>query len=130
MATSPLLQLENVSFAYGGEPVLDRLTLDVQPGEYVGVIGPNGGGKTTLIKVMLGLIQPGSGQVHLFGQPLSEFKDCWRIGYVPQTATSFDARFPITVEEVVALGRVARLGLGRRFSPADRAAVHKALDQV
>jgi zinc transport system ATP-binding protein len=130
MATSPLLQLENVSFAYGGEPVLDRITLDVQSGEYVGIIGPNGGGKTTLLKVMLGLIQPGSGEVQLFGQPLHQFKDWWRIGYVPQKATSFDPRFPITVEEVVSLGRVARRGLGRRFSPADHAAVQKALAQV
>jgi zinc transport system ATP-binding protein len=128
--TTPLIQFDNVSFAYGGEPVLDRITLEVNPGEYVGVIGPNGGGKTTLLRVMLGLNKPGSGQIKLFGEPVQTFKDWWKIGYVPQKATNVDSRFPITVEEVVALGRVAKVGLWRRFNKADHAAIARALEQV
>lgn len=126
----PLLQLTDVSVKYGEEPVLDRVTMEVHEGDYVGVIGPNGGGKTTLLKVMLGLITPTSGEVQLLGRPVREFREWWRVGYVPQRATSLDVRFPTTVEEVVALGRVARVGLWHRLGRADREAVTEALEQV
>jgi zinc transport system ATP-binding protein len=130
MPVRPLIQLDNVSFAYNGEPVLDRITLEVNQGDYVGVIGPNGGGKTTLIRVMLGLVQPGSGDVRLFGQPINKFRDWSRVGYVPQKPSNFDARLPVTVEEVVGLGRVSKVGPWRRFGPDDRAAVTHALERV
>jgi zinc transport system ATP-binding protein len=130
MATAPLIQLDNVNFAYRGEPALDRISLEIQRGDYVGIIGPNGGGKTTLLRVMLGLARPGSGEVRLFGQPVQSFKEWWRVGYVPQKATNFDTRFPITVEEVVALGRVSKVGLWKGFGRADRAAITRALEQV
>ena len=130
MAITPLIQLNNVSFAYQGEPVLSRISLEINEGEYVGVIGPNGGGKTTLLRVILGLSKPGSGEVSLFGQPVHLFKDWWKIGYVPQQATNIDARFPVTVEEIVSLGRVARVGVLRHFKKSDRLAVTRALQRV
>jgi zinc transport system ATP-binding protein len=130
MANSPLIQLENVSFTYHGEPVLDRISLEVSQGEYVGIIGPNGGGKTTLLRVILGLSKPGSGQVSLFGQPIHLFKDWWKIGYVAQQATNIDARFPVTVEEIVSLGRVAKVGILHHFKKSDRLAITRALERV
>jgi zinc transport system ATP-binding protein len=130
MANQPLISLNDVSFSYGSEPALDHISLDIHRGEYVGVIGPNGGGKTTLLRTMLGLIRPQSGAVKLFGQAPHEFKEWWRLGYVPQKATNFEARFPITVEEVAMLGRVAKVGIGRRFTAADKQAVDHALEQA
>jgi zinc transport system ATP-binding protein len=128
--TFPLIQLKDVSFMRNNEPVLDHISLNIEAGEYVGVIGPNGGGKTTLLRIMLGLIKPTAGQVKLVGASPDRFRDWWKIGYVPQKAASFDARFPITVEEVVMLGRVSKLGIGRRPSSTDRQAVSQALEQV
>ncbi|HSX34558.1 MAG TPA: metal ABC transporter ATP-binding protein [Candidatus Saccharimonadales bacterium] len=103
-AHQPIIELKNVSFAYGAQPTLHNLNLTVEPGEYVGVIGPNGGGKTTLIKLLLGLLQPQEGTVELFGTPARQFKDRSKIGYVPQRIGSNDFRLPITVLEVVRFG--------------------------
>jgi zinc transport system ATP-binding protein len=102
--SEPVVELKNVSFAYGGEPTLVDLNLKVAAGEYVGVIGPNGGGKTTLMKLMLGLLTPDKGEVKLFGVPRNQFSHWHKIGYVPQRFGSSDFRLPITVEEVVGFG--------------------------
>jgi len=130
MTTTPLIQLTDVNFAYHGEAALTHISLEVDRGEYVGIIGPNGGGKTTLLRVLLGLTKPDDGQVSLFGQPVHQFKDWWKIGYVPQQATNVDARFPVTVEEIVSLGRVARVGMWHHFKKADRLAITRALERV
>lgn len=131
MASAPLVSLRELSFGYDDNLVLDRVTLDVAPGEYVGLIGPNGSGKTTLLKLLLGLLpMPRTGTALLFGRPVQEFRDWWRIGYVAQKAASFNSAFPATVEEVVITGRAARRGLFRRYTGEDRQAVSSALDRV
>lgn len=128
---APLVQLDNVSFGYGPEPVLEAINLAVHRGDYLGLIGPNGSGKTTLLKLILGsLPAPRSGEVRLFGTPAPAFRERWRIGYVGQKAASFNSGFPATVEEVVATGMAARRGLFRFYTAADRAAVREALDRV
>lgn len=127
---APVIELSGVHFSYGAQPVLEDIHLRVQPGEFVGIVGPNGGGKTTLLKVMLGLLRPQRGRVRLFGRDVERFQDWTRIGYVPQVATHFDPRFPATVEEVVAAGRFARAGLFKRLDRADRAAITAALEMV
>lgn len=104
MSATPALTVRNLNFSYGSTPVLSNLTFEVDEGAYVGVIGPNGGGKTTLLKIILGLIEPGSGSLSVFGvQPIQARKD-GRIGYVPQRATQLEHRFPATVLEVVRSG--------------------------
>jgi zinc transport system ATP-binding protein len=128
--TAPFVELNDVSFAYNGEPVLSRIGLEVHRGEYLGVIGPNGGGKTTLLKLALGLLQPTSGTVKLFGRPVGQFKDWSKIGYVSQRATTTESKLPLTVEEVVSFGRVARAGLFRSLGADDRAAVTRAMERV
>ncbi len=125
--TASLIELNDIVFMYGEEPVLQDISLTVHKGEYDGLIGPNGGGKTTLLRIILGLLKPASGEVKLFGQPLSEFKDWSKIGYLPQRMTQTDIRFPITVEEVVSQGRIAKAGLFHRHSDEDVAAVDRAL---
>jgi zinc transport system ATP-binding protein len=125
-----LVELRDVCFEYGGEPTLEDVTLHVTRGEFAGLIGPNGSGKSTLLKIILGLLRPTTGTVRLFGQDAARFDERWRIGYVPQRLTNLDAQFPATVEEVVGMGRFARLGLFRRPGAADRTAVEHALAAV
>jgi len=123
---TPLVELRGVSFAYEAVPVLEDVTLAVEYCDFLGIIGPNGGGKTTLLKVMLGLLAPGRGEVRLFGEPIERF-DAWhRLGYVPQKLV-FDPTLPATVEEVVTTGLAARGGLFSRPSRAERERAGDAL---
>jgi zinc transport system ATP-binding protein len=126
----PLVWLEHVCFSHGAEQVLDQVSLQIHRGDFLGIIGPNGAGKTTLLRIILGLERSGCGHVRLFGQDVAAFRDWHRIGYVPQKATAFEARFPATAFEVVQSGRCGRAGLGRRFGAADRQASLRALETV
>lgn len=121
------IELNDVHFSYNGDPVLKGISFTVKKGEYAGIIGPNGGGKTTLLRVILGLTKPHAGSARLFGEPIASFKNWAKIGYLPQRAAHVDGRFPITVYEVVSQGRVAKAGLFKRFSSDDFAAIDKAL---
>ncbi|MHB1118266.1 MAG: metal ABC transporter ATP-binding protein [Minisyncoccota bacterium] len=122
------IEVDNVSFSYAGDPVLENLSFRVKKGEYLGIIGPNGGGKTTLIKIILGLLHPSGGAVKLFGIDQHDFKEKYRIGYVPQRATQDIKEFPATVFEVVRSGRIPRRGLFRWFSKKDIDAVERAME--
>jgi len=99
-----ILQLTNVTASYNGAPALEGVNLTVQQGDYVAIFGPNGGGKTTLLKCILGLLQPREGSVSVFGKPPTQARD--RIGYVPQYATMRDT-IPAKVADVVSMGCVA-----------------------
>ena len=124
------VELKDVSFAYpGGPPVLSGVDLAVRTGEFVTIAGPNGGGKTTLLRVALGLERPLSGEARLFGEPADSVPDRFRIGYLAQRSRlGIDA--PATVSEVVAAGRVARRGLLKPFGRDDRAAIAAAIGRV
>lgn len=128
--SEPVVQISNVSFRYGEEVVLDHVSADIQAGEFVGIIGPNGSGKTTLLKLILGLLKPESGEVKLFGQAMSAGHHASQIGYIPQKVTQADTRFPITVSEVVSLGRVNKHQLLHRDSAQDQHHVMSALKLV
>lgn len=121
MTEDTLVDIRDVSFSYNGEAVLDHINLTIKRGEFLGVIGPNGSGKTTLLKIILGLLKPKAGSVELRGP---------RIGYVPQKPGSLVTHFPITVEEVVAMGR---MHTGRWFDFAtheDKKAINSAIRAV
>jgi zinc transport system ATP-binding protein len=124
------VSLRGVSFAYPGGPlVLRDVDLDIASGEFVGIAGPNGGGKTTLLRLALGLERAQQGEALLYGEPAHEFHGRARLGYLAQRAMiGIDA--PATVREVVAAGRVPRRGLARRFSASDREAVVSAIHRV
>ncbi len=124
-----VVDLENVTFAYGEQPAVRDVSLTVADGDFLGLIGPNGSGKTTLLHLMLGLRSPDSGSIELFGEPVSRFEDGERIGYVSQQATSGGGSMPVTVREVVTMGRFAHAGHGR-LTETDRAAVDDALETV
>jgi zinc transport system ATP-binding protein len=119
----PLIELSQVRFGYEREAILDGVSLAVSRSDFLAVIGPNGGGKTTLLKLMLGLIEPWSGTVV---RRLSGRKGA--IGYVPQFA-GFEKHFPLRVAEVVRTGRLGVRGLLRRYTREDEAAVAATLER-
>jgi zinc transport system ATP-binding protein len=123
-----VLKIEDLSFSYGNEEVLRDINLTIKKGEYLGLIGPNGGGKTTLLKLALGLLKPSSGEITWFGK--TPFKEWYRVGYVSQKAVDFDSLFPATVEEVVLMGRYARLGLFHWATAEDKKKAEEALQNV
>lgn len=126
--SQPYIELNNVGFTYGGVPVLEGVSFVVNKGDYLGIIGPNGGGKTTLIRIILGLLHPTTGRVALFGKDHHDFKEKYRIGYVPQRVTQTDKNFPATVLEVVQSGRIPRLGFFHGFKKKDDEVVERALE--
>ena len=101
----PAIQISNLSFSYENLLVLEKIDLEIPFGSFVGIMGPNGGGKTTLLKLLMGFLRPSRGSVQIFGQPPSNIRT--RIGYVPQVHRS-DRDFPITVLELVLLGALAK----------------------
>lgn len=126
-----IIEVDDVTFGFGPhEPVLDNVSLAVHRGDYLGIVGPNGGGKTTLIRCLLGLAKPQLGVIKLFGQDLAKFHDWQKIGYVPQKATAVDQNFPVTVENVVTMGTYAKRGLFRPVRTTDRKKAHQALVHV
>ena len=126
---SPVVEITDVTFAYGDAAAVRDVSLTVEAGDFVGLVGPNGSGKTTLLHLMLGLLTPDEGTVELFGEPVDAFDDGGRIGYVSQKATSQGGTMPVTVRECVTMGRYAHVGRGR-LTDADRAAVDDALETV
>jgi len=128
--TQNIIELKDIAFSYGNELVLDNITFNLHRGDYLGIIGPNGGGKSTLLKIMLGILKPTSGTVKLFGQELKDFKDWSKIGYVPQKTSRFETNFPATVEEVVAMGRYGKRGLFHSLNKEDQKKINEALSQV
>jgi zinc transport system ATP-binding protein len=127
--SAPVIEIENLSFSYGAEPVLEEVSLTVEQGEIVGLIGPNGSGKTTLLKLILGVLTPQQGTIRLFGQELHRFHERTRVSYVRQRSWDFERTFPASVEEIVRLGRVPRLRWGL-WGRADTEAVDRAMRAV
>lgn len=128
--TTPVIKLDHVSYYYDGTAALKDVSIEINEGEFVAIVGENGSGKSTLIRSILGLLTPKTGTIELFGRPQSQFKDKSRISYVSQKAASFNSGFPVTVEEVVAMGRYGKLGLFKRLNMEDRAAIQNALETV
>ena len=123
----PVVEISDLWFSYNGRNILQDVSMSVDAGEFMAIIGPNGGGKTTLFKLMLGLLKPGRGIIRVFG--LQPHEAAPRIGYVPQEV-GINKEFPITVEEVVLMGRMRGGGGFRRYSRADRAAAAASLEQA
>jgi zinc transport system ATP-binding protein len=122
-----VIQVEHLWAGYGQENVLEDVTLHVYPLDFIGIIGPNGGGKTTLIKVLLGLLPPTRGAVTVMGSPVEIGRR--HIGYVPQVV-EFDHDFPISVWDVARMGRLGQRGLLRRYTSEDNDLVAEALRRV
>ena len=127
MAHEEVVRLEDVWLHYDGTPILEGVSLSIEHGDFLGLIGPNGGGKTTLLKVILGLVKPSRGKVLVLGQTPERGRRF--IGYVSQH-NLFDRDFPISVWDVVLMGCYGRVGLLRRYSREDRRTAQKTLQTV
>lgn len=127
---SPVIEVDNLTILRNDMVVLDNVTLSVGKGEFTAVVGPNGSGKTTFIKAILGLIRPDSGTIKVFGTPIDQLGELKsRIGYVPQIF-DIDLNFPITVFEAVLMGTYGRIGIGHRPKAEHRDAAMAALEKV
>ncbi len=127
MNAPTIIDVDRLSFAFDTQPILEEVSLTVRSGEFLAIIGPNGGGKTTLLRLLLGLLQPDKGRIHIFGE--SPKKACQRVGYVAQDI-HINREFPITALDVVLMGRLAP-GWGRHIiRRKDRIKAHEALEQM
>jgi zinc transport system ATP-binding protein len=130
MSDQPVITLQGVCFAYDGAPVLEDVDFSIVPRESICMVGPNGGGKTTLMKLILGLLRPQRGEIRVFGLPPEQAR--LRIGYMPQYVRH-DPQFPVTVMDIVLMGRLGHTGLRGIlgwYGAADRQAALDALRQV
>jgi zinc transport system ATP-binding protein len=123
---TPAIAIENLSFGYDGTPILVDVNLEISPFDSLCIVGPNGGGKTTLMKLVIGLLQPDHGTIRIFGKKPEDAYTL--IGYVPQYA-QYDKQFPISVKEVVCMGRLGSSFSGR-YSKEDREQTSRALREV
>ncbi|MEE4114382.1 MAG: metal ABC transporter ATP-binding protein [Desulfobacteraceae bacterium] len=125
--SDPIIQIADLDFAYNGQRVLEEVNLEVWEGDFIAMIGPNGGGKTTLLRLMLGLLKPGRGRIRVMGKPATHVSH--HIGYVPQDV-HINRSFPITALDVVLMGKLAP---GKRWSKKndqDRRDALNALERI
>ncbi len=127
MKPEEVISLKDIWVHYNGTPVLEGVSLSVVKGDFLGIIGPNGGGKTTLFKVILGLVNPSRGKVYVLGEPPVNNRN--KIGYVAQH-NLFDRDFPINVRDTVMMGCNSTTGLIRRYRREDRERTQEALKTV
>jgi zinc transport system ATP-binding protein len=125
--TEPIVELQHVYFSYDRMPVLDDVSITVHERDFLSIIGPNGGGKTTILKILCGLLTPQQGVVRVFGTTPARARQ--RIGYLPQYLV-FDHDFPIRIIDVVLMGRLGRTGLGHPYTRADHAIAEGVLALV
>ena len=121
---TPLIEIQGLSFSYDGSPVFENVSLSIPRGDFVCLVGPNGGGKTTLLKLLLGLLAPTRGMVRIFGHPPAEARS--RMGYLPQGIAA-DPSFPVSAADVVLMGRLGNASTRRAL---DREIASRALHDV
>jgi zinc transport system ATP-binding protein len=124
-----LIELERVSYRYENQSVLQQLSFTVAQRDFVALVGANGAGKTTMLKLIVGLLKPNDGHIRLFGQPLPTFRDWDYIGYVPQK-NQFNPLFPATVEEIVLTGLYSNRYIHRRITRREQQKCHDALEAL
>ena len=127
MSSEKVIEVEHVYFSYGSTPILEDITFSVEKGDFCVIIGPNGGGKTTLLKLLLGIIKPKKGIIKILGKPPYAVRH--RLGYLPQY-TDFNLSFPISVMDVALMGRLNKRGLIKRFTEEDRKKVEEILKML
>ncbi len=123
----PAIEIQSLFFAYGEVTVLEQIDLRVPEGEFLGIVGPNAGGKSTLLKLILGLIEPRRGTIRVLGRPPRKARKL--MGYVPQYP-AFSRDFPVTVEQVVLMGRLGAGRLAGGYSHHDREIARRVMGEA
>jgi zinc transport system ATP-binding protein len=126
--TEPILELQNVNVTRSGDLVIQNANFTIDKGDYVGLVGPNGGGKTTLILALLNFLPRTKGTIKLFGTDIDKFQAWQKVAYISQTATNFDSKFPLTVRELVALGRIKKGNIARTYTHEDWQVVDNSIN--
>lgn len=126
----PIFDVKNLSYSVNGINILSNISLEIFNAQYIAIIGPNGGGKTTLIRLLLGLERPSCGEIRIFGKKLNQFKDWNKIGYVPQRAAHVDTNFPGTVLDIVNMGRTSQRRLFSKNTQEDKRAIYSAMQKM
>jgi len=124
----PILGATNVTVIRSGEVAVQNASFSIDKGDYVGVVGPNGGGKTTLLNAILNFLPIANGKIRLFGVDKEKFCSWEKIAYISQQATNFESQFPLTVRELVSLGCIRKGNIGRRFQREDWEAVDESIE--
>ena len=124
----PVIRVVDLNYQVGKQKILSHISFDVEQGDYVALLGPNGGGKTTLAKAILGLIIPNSGKIEIFGENRNSFKSWYKIGYVPQNVSLFDNNFPLSVYEAVSLGLAAKKSWFSRLSDREKEQIEAVIE--
>ena len=125
-----VLEVKDLSFSYPDKSILHRLSFDVDAGDFMCIVGTNGTGKSTLLKLRLNQLSPLEGEIKLLGTNSEKYKDFASIAYVSQKATNINRDFPATVEEVVSLGLYSKKGLCKRNTKEDKKLIDSALERV
>lgn len=120
-----LFEMKSLTVSYGTNPVLEDVNFRVKLSDFIGVIGPNGGGKTTLLKVILGLLKPDSGEIVFNKKMLGDS----RIGYLPQIPTA-DINYPVTVTDIILSGLMIKKSMFSRMTPDDRKKAARVIDEL
>jgi len=124
----PIIQLQGLDYQVANQVILQNISFDIHQGDYVALLGPNGGGKTTLIKLLLGLLTPTKGEIKIFNIDQKSFTKCNKIGYVPQNVSLFDSNFPLSVYETVSLGLAAKKSWFSFLTKIEREQIDAAMD--
>jgi zinc transport system ATP-binding protein len=122
-----IIEFKDVDFSYGNQKILSKVNIKVNEKDFIAIIGQNGAGKTTMIKLLLGLLKPTSGKIIIFGKEVEKFKEWEKIGYVPQFLPDFIIDFPASVFEVISLGLIKNNGLFQKFSDKDHQKIYEML---
>jgi zinc transport system ATP-binding protein len=125
---TPVMEVSDLYVDRVNSVVIEDANFTIRRGDYVGIVGPNGGGKTTLLLSLLNIIPRTKGSIKFFGHDIDNFSHWEKVAYVPQHAVNFDPHFPLTVRELVALGRVNRSNLGKTLKRNDWESVDEILD--
>lgn len=125
-----ILEVNNLCFNYPDKSILDNISFNLDKGDFLCIVGTNGTGKSTLLKLILNILKPSGGEIKIIGENSTKFASFDKISYVSQKATGFNADFPATVEEIVALGLYSKKGFLKLPKAEDKIKVKKALERV
>ncbi|SDK02286.1 metal ABC transporter ATP-binding protein [Natronincola ferrireducens] len=125
-----IAEVKDLSFQYDTIPILTNVNFSIQQGDFMGIVGPNGSAKSTLVKLLLGLLKPQQGKIYLMGRPIEAFRQWHKIGYISQRVRNFNNSFPATVEEIIAANLYHQMGIFKFLRRVHRGKVDRVLEIV
>lgn len=125
-----IIETKNIRVLYDQSEAIKNISFEIQKGDFIGLAGPNGGGKTTLMKAILGLIPIENGEIKILGQDIKKFDDWGKIGYLPQKSPTINNLFPARVKEIVFLGLLSKKNYFKKILKEDKKSINKILEEL